>query len=600
MKNIKTQFFILNVYSSIKKLTPNYVRNAIHKLIPLAFVSSVFDVFGLFIIFPVINIILDSSIIYENKYLSFLYKELGFNSEMQFAAVLLGVILLFFVLKNFVVFYISDKQAQLAYSVGEKLAVHQFEDFLKKPYQFHTAYKKGDLLRSVIEIPFNFVTGVLLPFVVIINELIVAVLIALSIIFYNPLLFFSVLLFIVPLFSLYTYFQRKKLRHVSLQRDSSHSEMFVKGKQGLEGFREITVFNKVNYFKPKFEESVRNYSLSNSQLYLYNTYSPRVVEGIAVLSIFIILLSGVGLKYDLSKVASFLGAFSLAAYRLIPSVNKMILSYNIMRASDFVFNHFSENPINDEKIEAELRDNENMSCTPFDFNEKIEFENVSFKYSEGSEKIVNQVNLIIRKGETVGIIGESGSGKTTLLNIFLMLLKQDAGNIKIDKITLTNDLKHRWFKTISYVPQNVVIISGTIQENIAFGVPEDEVDRKKLEEAIENSQLKDMIDNFPAGLYTKIDDRGLSISGGQRQRIGIARALYHNGQILVFDEATSSLDRETERILTESIKVLSDQKYTIVIVAHRLETLKYCDKIYRLEKGQIGEPICFDEIMLEG
>lgn len=584
---------ISQVYKNIVNHTPNYVKKTIFKLLPLVFISSLVDIFGLLIILPILKIILEPHIIQENSHLHWLFNKLQFSSEMQFVAFLLASTVCFFIFKNIIAYHITSSQSKLSFKVATNLVINQFERFIKKPFQFHTEYKTGDLLRSIIEIPYNFVNGILLPLVVIINEIIVASIIFIALVIYNPLLFLSVFFFVAPVFFLYTRIQKKKLKAVSLERDQSHTEMFSRGRQGLEGFREIILFDKLNYFKPRLEDAVDRFSQAFGKIYVYNGFSPRVIEGIAVLSIFGIFLTGVFLEYQITVVASFLTTFAIAAYRLIPSINKGILSYNNLKSSEFVFEHL-------DKLEVEKNNCIKVakgSFIPLNFSSKIEINNISFKFQDSSNRIIKNTSFTIYKGETIGIIGESGSGKTTLLNIFLMLLKQDLGDIKVDGIDLTEDLKHRWYKTISYVPQNVIIIPGSILENVTFGIPNEEVNYKKLEEVIEKSQLKDLINDLPLGVNTKVGGSGLNISGGQRQRIGIARALYHSGSILIFDEATSALDKETEYQLTESIKNLSNQNYTIIIVAHRLETLRYCDKIYKIDKGKIGTPMSYQEIL---
>ena len=329
---------------------PGYVIQTIYKLIPLTLLISFFDVFGLLIILPVIKIILNPQLIHDNQYLSYFYDGFGVNNEMQFVLILLGIIVVFFCVKNIIVYVVSNYQAKKSYSVATRLTVDQYELYLMKPYEYHAGSNSGDLLRSIIEIPFNFVGGIFLPFILFINELIVALIIASAVIYYNPTLLFSILLFVLPFFLIYTAAQRKKLKEVSSQRDKYHTQMFSLGKQALEGFREIILFDKINFFKPKFETSVKNFSKAFGKLYLLNAFSPKIIEAIAVLSIFGIFTSGVVLRMDIELLASFLITFALAAYRLIPSINKMIMCYNNTRSSEFVFDHFK-------KVNIQVTDN---------------------------------------------------------------------------------------------------------------------------------------------------------------------------------------------------------------------------------------------------
>ncbi|MCF6296763.1 MAG: ABC transporter ATP-binding protein/permease [Flavobacteriaceae bacterium] len=557
---------------------------------------SIFDIFSLLLLLPIIKIILDPTIIYKNQYLLFLFSEFGFNSEVVFAIFLLFIIVLFFVVKNVVTYYGIKWQSNTIFNIAEKLTIHQFKLYLFKPFQYYTNNETGNLLRSIIEVPFNFASGILFPLVIIINELIVVLIILVVITIYNPYLFISVILFTAPFLIIYTFFQKNRLKKVSKERDINHANMFAKGKQALDGFKEVILFDKIDFFKVSFQKSVNKFSSAFSTLYLYNSYSPRLVEGIAVLSIFSVIVTGYALNYDMKLIASFLVAFSLAAYRLIPSINKVILSYNNIKSSEFVFSHFEQSQELSESFNIVKSNSVFESSSSLKFSSGLEIKNLSFNYNDSKENIFNKLNIKISKGETVGIIGDSGSGKTTLINILLLLLDEFSGEILVDGQKLDSKSKKEWHKTISYVPQNVIIIAGTLLENITFGIPFQEVNHSKLEKVIEQSQLQEFIQRLPNGINTEIGEHGLKISGGQRQRIGIARALYHEGSLLIFDEATSSLDNKTEMQLTNSIRNLSGKEFTIIIIAHRLESLRYCDSIYKIENGKTVGPLVFEDI----
>jgi len=588
--------YLFRIYRKIKSTTPAYTAEAIFKLVPTVLLLAVFDVFGLLMILPIIKIIIEPTIIYENQYLLYLFTKFNLHSEILFSMVLLSIIVLFYIIKNLITYYGTRWQSHLIFSTAAKLTIHQFELFLFKPFQYHANKESGNLLRSIIEIPFNFASGILLPFVIIINELLVGMIIFVIITIYNPYLFLSVLLFVSPFFVLYTIIHKNRLKKISVDRDKSHTKMFVKGKQALAGFREILLFNKIDYFKLEFQHSVIRFSEAFSKLSFYNAYFPRIVEGLAVLSIFGVFVTSYILNYDMKLISSFLAAFALAAYRLIPSINKIILSYNNIKSTEFVFEHLEQTQEINSTYISDQQLPDTTEIHPMPFEKELVIKNLTFKYANDDNDIFKNLNLKIIKGQTVGIIGDSGSGKTTLINILLMLLDNYSGEIMIDGIKLSNKNKMEWYRTISYVPQNIILLAGTILENITFGIKSELVNYEKLKGVIAQSQLREFVDKLPDGINTDIGENGLKISGGQRQRIGIARALYQEGSILVFDEATSSLDKSTEVMLSKSIKDLSDKKYTIIIIAHRLESLRYCDSIYRIEKGIITGPRSFKDI----
>ena len=578
------RFFLVDTYHNIKYKLPSYVLKAIVRLAPIYLISSLFEIFGLFVLFPVIRIIIEPQIIKENRYVNLLYTSLHFKSNISFVLFLFSSITVLFVLKNFFIYLISKKQITVAFNLACRLSLEKYNSYFKKPYSFHSDNNTAVLLRNFTQMPFELINYMILPFITIVNELFILILIISTIIFYDPVLFWSLIIFTTPFLLLYNKIYKKRLREISAQRDSESAYMYKLGLQSMEAFREITVFNKINYFKPLFKKTVDKYSKSVSETFLMNSFSPKFVETVAVLAIFSIFISGYILNKDLAVLAQFLIIFAIAAFRVIPSMNKIILSSNYIKSTSFIFQHFDKNM--EEEITATSNKKEKeVNHKPIIFNEKLEIKDLSFSFQNKTSNVLTNLNLIIRKGQTIGIIGSSGAGKTTFLNILLRLYEESSGGIYVDTTKIEKSNLSEWYKLVSYVPQNITLLDGTIKENIAFGIPLNEIDNVVLEQVIQQSQLEQYVNSLQEGLQTQIGEKGIKISGGQRQRIGIARALYHGGRILIFDEATSSLDSETEEMLTESINNISHKELTIIIVAHRIQTLKYCDIIYKLEKG---------------
>jgi ABC-type bacteriocin/lantibiotic exporter with double-glycine peptidase domain len=349
----------------------------------------------------------------------------------------------------------------------------------------------------------------------------------------------------------------------------------------------MVIFNKKSYFRPLYKKAVDSYTKSISEVYLMNTFSPKIVETVAVLGIFSIFLGGYLLNKDIEMLAQFLIIFTIAAYRVIPSMNKIILCSNYIKSSHYLFQYFDK--AEDQSFQAGA-ETDPGTIPPMDFNEKLELRDVSFAYKSKSEPVLDRVNLLIKKGESVGIIGSSGSGKTTLLNILLRLYTEDQGGIFVDGIKVDRHNLVGWYKLVSYVPQDIILLDGTVVENIAFGVAPENIDQVLLKKVIDQAQLGAFVRDLAQGVDTPIGEKGVKISGGQRQRIGIARALYHGGKILILDEATSALDSETEHSISESINQLSES-LTIILIAHRLNTLKHCKKIYKMENNRLQETV---------
>ncbi|MEO1449534.1 MAG: ATP-binding cassette domain-containing protein, partial [Bacteroidota bacterium] len=285
-----------------------------------------------------------------------------------------------------------------------------------------------------------------------------------------------------------------------------------------------------------------------------------------------------------------LGIFALAAYRLMPSVNRLMQAILNIRGHQYTFEALE--PIRDFRTKPEVPQ---VGALPF-FNQ-LSIDKLRFRYPSKDNYVLDDIEFTVRKGETLGIIGRSGSGKTTLLNIMLGFLKPESGEIRVDNQALKPENVVAWRSLIGYVQQDIYLTDGTLAENIAFGVPKDQIDYDRVERVVRQASLWEVVGGLDEGIHSKVGEKGSSLSGGQKQRVGIARALYSGAQVLLFDEATSALDNETELEITEAIHRLSGGDLTMLIVAHRHTTLKYCDRILNIEQGRLKESLTYQELM---
>jgi ABC-type multidrug transport system fused ATPase/permease subunit len=286
----------------------------------------------------------------------------------------------------------------------------------------------------------------------------------------------------------------------------------------------------------------------------------------------------------LELVVPVLTMFSIAALRLFPSVNQIVSGIAHIRFGRPMVSLLYKDLKNAETYDFEKQSKDTKVSLSF---QSIELKKISYSYPGRDYKVINNVTMRIKKGDSVGIIGPSGSGKTTLLDILLGLIEVDEGKVLFNNNDL-NNCYSEWKSHVAYIPQNIFIIDDTVTRNIALGVPDDLVDHTMLNNSINQSKLTELINQMPKGINTLLGEAGVQLSGGQRQRIALARAFYHNRDILVMDEATSALDNETEAEIVDEIKHLKGNK-TLIVIAHRLSTVKHCDYIYRIDKGKIVE-----------
>ena len=370
---------------------------------------------------------------------------------------------------------------------------------------------------------------------------------------------------------IHTYGQERK------KYDASISRLIL---EGYGGSKEIKLLDRSSYFIDQFNfYSDQKKRIAANQ----STFAqvPRLyIELLAVLSVVGLVAIMLFQEYPTEEIISKVGVFVVAVFRIIPSYSKISAALQNVKFNsvvlDIIYQKLRELKI--EEISDEVK---------VEFKKEIKFDSVFFRYSNSEKNVLNNIDFTIKKGRTIGFIGASGSGKSTIIDLLNGLLKPNAGQIRIDNIPLEECLKS-WQQKIGYVPQQNFLTDSSIASNIAFGLPEEEIDQIKLSNAIQKAELKKFIDSLPEGVQTKVGERGLQISGGQMQRIGIARALYNDPEVLIFDEATSALDEKTEINVLSAIRELKKSK-TIIVITHRKNALKDCDKVYKLDGGVLEE-----------
>jgi ABC-type bacteriocin/lantibiotic exporter with double-glycine peptidase domain len=366
------------------------------------------------------------------------------------------------------------------------------------------------------------------------------------------------------------------------------SRQFIEGKtnqhllQGLGGVKDLKILGREDNFIHQFNVHNTNRAKITTKQYTLLQIPRLYLEFLAVLGMAGLIMVMVWQQKPLDLILPTLGIFVAAAFRMIPSVNRIMGSMQAIRYSRPVVNI-----LYDEFYLIRNTKEATPSLNRLAFKNELVVNNLNFSYPNVTAKALENVMVTIKKGESVGFVGSSGSGKSTLVDNILGLLTPDSGNISLDGVDIEHNLRE-WQNQIGYVPQSIYLTDDSLLHNVAFGISPEDIDMNDVQQAIKAAQLDEFIEGLPEGIHTMVGERGVRLSGGQRQRIGIARALYHDPHVLVLDEATSSLDSDTEQAVMDAVNLLHGEK-TILIVAHRLTTLKNCDRIYKLEKGKLVE-----------
>lgn len=549
----------------------------------LIVVGALIELLGVSVILPYIQIITEPNKISESKYLSNIYQWLGASSIKEFLAYLSITIIIIFFIKNVYLFLMYYLQYKLVYGSQMKLSVRLMDCYMKKPYAFHLQKNSSEIVRGVINDTGQFIQ-VLMNVLSMISEFLITVLLSGYLFLLDPIVMIVLVVFLGVSIFLYLKVIKEKVRLYGKMFQTSSSNLIKSINQAIGGLKDMKVLHREEFFIESYakvgSEYVRSIRGTNT-LGIIPKYSLEVICITVMLGMVTIKLFA---GEDVLSLIPQLSAFAVAAIRLLPAVNRINNNINTIMyykpSIDLVYHDIIET-----EGTEKLSDKNNKFFEDSKKADVIKIRDLSYHYDGNDKNILDNVNVEIPIGKSVGIVGTSGSGKTTLIDILLGVLEPITGSVLYGDLPI-RDYPISWSKKLGYIPQTIYLTDDTIRNNIAFGIKAKDIDEEQLERVIIEAQLEDLIKSQPNGLDTVIGERGVRISGGQRQRIGIARALYHNPDILVLDEATSALDNDTETAIMEAVNHFKGKK-TLIIIAHRLSTIEKCDIVYRVENGKV-------------
>jgi len=557
-------------------------KNKLKFLLVLFLIVSVLDLLGLGLVAPYITFIVDPALIKDGA-LGIIIFKLGLPNDIATLSVIFGALLFFiFLIKVVIIIYINYRIASFSQYQQVRLRSHLMSSYQNLPYTEYLQRNSSEYIYSMQVLVEQFSNQVVLTGLRTIGDSIVALAIFMLLAWTNWYAFSLLIVLLGLIIFCYDLFFRDKLKNYGIQTNLASKSILKGTSEGIDGLKEIRVLGKLEYFHNQVLKGAEKLAFNQTRFTVITT-SPRyllelLLVGFVVLVVIISVLTG----QDSATLLPVLGVFGLAAMRLMPIATGLSNSLTRLRygrdAVSILYKdllNLDKNKFIPEKIKI-LNSEKFISLT---------LNQVNFSYPSTDRLALDKVSLSIKAGESIGIIGASGSGKTTLIDVLLGLLKPDNGLISFNSSPLEEKLSH-WRSQAAYLPQQVFLIDNTLKRNVALGVEEHNIDQKLLFEAIEKSQLLELLGQLPEGVDTLLGERGVRLSGGQRQRVALARAFYHQRSVLVMDEATSALDNETEHEIVEEIKRLKGL-ITTIIIAHRLTTVEHCDRIYLLEKGKL-------------
>ena len=577
----------MSVINNIFFLIEKNLKLKVIYLFFLTLIGTFLETLGVGIILPVLTLIVQGKEALQemlNK-IPFLIDEkinLAKYTDSDLIVYSIGLIILIFFLKTIFFIFLIWRQNQFAYLVDSSLSKRLFSFYLSKNYLFHAQRNSSELFRNIIDEVKSFRHFVITSSLTLFIEILVLVSIASLIIFLQPIPAIVAAFSIAICLMIFSKINKKRLSKIGKDRQYHDALKIQHLNQGLNGIKEIKLSSKENEFSFIFNKHNLISIKSTAEHQFWISIPKYVLEFIGVFVFMVIAIFITKKGFDLKVFLPTIGLIAAATFRLLPSANRIIQSINNIRFGLPSANTLSnELKITKTKIIQEKLNNK----LPINF-EKLNFENISFCYPNSENNIIENVNFEISKGDKIGILGPSGSGKSTLIDVVTGLLQPTSGRIKLNNLNV-NLAQKDWYKKIGYVSQFIFLIDDSIKKNIAFGIEDNKINPDLINKSINFAELTEFVNNSIHGIDTKIGEFGARISGGQRQRIGIARAIYSNSEILVLDEATSAVDLQTEEKIIKNINSLS--KKTIIIISHRMSTIKDCNKIFEIKNNNLRQ-----------
>ncbi len=580
---MKEQFILIE---KVFNILPEAKKREFYNLGVLQLIGMGLEVLGIGLLIPLFSLMSSSSTFSSPSLIfQFVIEFLGSPSPNTFLVYYMIFVAFFYFLKSFFFGNLIWRQNKIATDLHKYVSTKLFYGYLDQPYNFHLKVNSSKLI-STIQTEVAQFSNVFLAFLFIMVEIGVIISIVCFLIWQDPLITVLVFCFFLTTSWCYQAISKRRLLFWGLKRQNLSFKIHQHLQETFVGIKDILLYGKKKWFLNIFNDEISDYTETTAKINTANAFPRFFLEMLVILMLTLLVSFMVWMNKSNNEILSILMLFTAAAFRTIPSFSKILSSLQTIRYSspvvDSIYNEFKN--INENVPQIELGYLISNSAS-FNFITSIKITDVSFSHVDSDNETLKNINLTIFKGQSIGIIGESGSGKTTLVDLLLGLHLPSKGLIEVDNVDISKILES-WRNVIGYVPQFIFLTDDTIRRNIAFGLPDSEIDNERIVQIIREVNLVKLIDSLPLGYDTVVGEQGVRLSGGQRQRLGIARALYRNPDILVFDEATSALDVDTEVAIMEEIQKYKNVK-TLIFITHRLSSLVNCDKVYKIESGKI-------------
>ena len=571
------KFFNTIVKPAFRILSPSYRKKSV-VIIFLMILQAFLDFLNITAFFPLLALISKPDAFTT---LSWLQPYIANYSHSELILLLTAAILIFTTLKSLIVWKITVTNSNFVYDVAHDISLRVIASQLRSGYLQYIQSDFSKEMSRASNLPLAFANNIIISLTTLVSEGIVSMLIVIGIAFVNFKLVLSLLFILIPLGLIYM-LNRKKIKKISDEIKVKYPESIKYALQTTEAWSEIRTNQKETYFFNRFKNVSHKLAKVFSSDHTTQVFSSRLIELFTTLITCSIIFWSVISQQEYQNTLLLLAIYVGASFRLLPSINRILNALLQIKGHEFLLDELKSA----EAPQGFVGNSNNI--TKMYFEESILLDNISFSYP-GREPLFNGIQLKIKKGEKVALIGKSGDGKTSLLLILLGILRASSGKVVVDNEELADNTNPQYGSLFSYISQQPYILDASIKENVAFGIQADEIDLNRLYEALHQAELFTLVESLPERIETQIGEKGIRLSGGQRQRLAIARALYTNREILVLDEVTNQLDKETEAEIIKTLQKIAQQNKTILMVTHHRELLPLFDRVLKLENGKLAD-----------
>jgi ATP-binding cassette subfamily C protein len=583
---------MIDLLRSIEKLLTREERRRWRKLVPLLFVSGAIETIATGLVFVLIRIAGDPGYALRTEPLATFFRLLPIHGDRAIVITYGALLALFFVVRSFLLLFVANTHARAASETTSALSTRMLDRYLAAPYGTHLRHKSSELAHNVTIGVDHAINNGLMAMVSMVSELLVSLGLAAFLVLAAPVVTLSTGAVLVVMLAVAVRATKRASRRVGRLRYELERGGRKDVDQVLGGLREIKVLRREHVFHDAYTAQQGRLAEMRTAHSTMMSLPRLSIETIFVVSV-VLVVSMVALRDEAHRanILPLLGIYAYAGLRMIPSANRVLMHVDTLRRTR-------------PAIERLVADWETFvpeaapppgSERPLEFRDAVRLEDVTYGYASAPRPVLHDVTLSIARGASVGIVGPTGAGKSTMVDLILGLIDPSSGRVTVDGVELPA-VRAAWQRRIGYVPQVAFLFDDTIRRNVALGIPDDAIDDERVKRAVAMAQLDVFVASLPAGLDTTVGERGLRLSGGQRQRIAIARSLYHEPELLVFDEATAALDNATERDVTAAIEALKGKK-TLIIIAHRLTTVRRCDTLIMLHEGRVVATGSYDQLL---